>query len=57
MIVVAWDIRGLNDPFKQREIRRFVYKYKVFLLCLVETRVREENIGIIMVILLLGWGL
>ncbi|KAK9668977.1 hypothetical protein RND81_13G100400 [Saponaria officinalis] len=43
MIISSWNIRGLNDPLKQVEVKFFLRKYKVDVLGLLETRVREHK--------------
>ncbi|XP_019248332.1 PREDICTED: uncharacterized protein LOC109227587 [Nicotiana attenuata] len=43
MIVSTWNIRGLNKPFKQKELVLFLKKYKVEVMGLVETRVKENK--------------
>ena len=39
----SWNIRGLNDPLKQREVRSFVKFHALDFICLLETRVRAPN--------------
>lgn len=41
----AWNIRGLNDPLKQREILSFVKAHKLCLMGIVEAKVRPEYLG------------
>ena len=43
MIFILWNIRGMNDPFKIKEIKNFLTKNKVVVCVLLETRVRENN--------------
>lgn len=43
MIVNTYNIRGLNMPFKQKELVLFLKKYKVEVMGLVETRVKENK--------------
>lgn len=45
MIVASWNIRGMNDPSKTLELQNMILKYKVHVLCLIDTRVRENNIN------------
>lgn len=40
---VCWNIRGLNDPVKQREIRSFIKLNNVSLMGTIETRVKFPN--------------
>ena len=53
----SWNIRGLNDPLKQREVRSFVKSQALEFICLVETRVRASNRDRIFSSLLPGWRL
>lgn len=39
----SWNIRGLNDPLKQGEVRRFLREKQLNFVGLVETRVKEIN--------------
>ena len=52
---LIWNIRGFNCPLKQKEVKVKVKKLNVNLVCLVETRVREEKTGEIMNSFLPGW--
>lgn len=52
MIVLVWSVRGLHDLFKQRELRSL----QVEILCIVETRVKEENAMRIHENIVFGWG-
>lgn len=40
----AWNIRGLNDPLKQKEVRRIIFSNNFSLMGVVETKVRLPNI-------------
>ena len=55
--IASWNIRGLNDPLKQREVRSFVKSKAIDLICLVETRVRAPNRDRIFSSLFPGWRL
>ncbi|KAH7836105.1 hypothetical protein Vadar_032774 [Vaccinium darrowii] len=39
----AWNIRGLNDPLKQKEVLSFIRSQKLSLVGIVEIKVRLEN--------------
>ncbi|GAV72801.1 Exo_endo_phos domain-containing protein/DUF4283 domain-containing protein, partial [Cephalotus follicularis] len=39
----CWNIRGLNDPIKQREVKSLILKNNVAFLGVLETRVRAAN--------------
>lgn len=37
--ITCWNIKGLNDPLKQREVKKLIKDKKVFVCSLVETKV------------------
>lgn len=39
----AWNVRGLNDPLRQKEVLNLVRSQHLSLIGLVETKVRLEN--------------
>ena len=43
MICTAWNVRGMNDPFKIKEVRKFLISNMVDVCGLLETRVRSHN--------------
>jgi exonuclease III len=43
MKLLVWNIRGLTDLLKQREIKRMVTSLKCSIICVIETRVKEEK--------------
>ena len=43
--IVSWNIRGLNWPNKQEDLKIFLHSNKVGLIGLMETKVRVENDG------------
>lgn len=43
--ILIWNIRGLNNPNKQKEIKKMIQELKVGLCCLLETKVRNEKFG------------
>lgn len=42
--IATWNIRGLNFPAKQKAIKELVLQYKIAIIGLVETKVKEENV-------------
>ena len=38
-----WNIRGLNGPLKQKEIRKLIRSNSLDLMAILETKVRENN--------------
>ncbi|XP_075074605.1 uncharacterized protein LOC142162181 [Nicotiana tabacum] len=43
MNLCTWNIKGLNKPHKQKELRLFLRKYKVDVMECLETRVKERK--------------
>lgn len=39
-----WNIKGLNSPLKQKEVRLFVSRNKLDFIAIVETRVRYNHL-------------
>jgi len=42
MTLICWNVRGINKPFKQKEIKNFLHKNKFEICGLLETRVKAE---------------
>jgi len=38
-----WNVRGLNDPVKQHEIKNFLFQHRFSLFILIETSVKPSN--------------
>ena len=55
--LTAWNIRGLNDPLKQKELKSFVRVHSLSVVCLLETRIRESNKDRIFTSIFPGWNL
>ena len=53
----SWNIRGLNDPLKQIEVRSFVKSHALDFVCILETRVRVSNKDRIFSSIFPGWKL
>lgn len=43
MIISSWTIRGLNDPIKVVAVKKLCRKYKIQVMTILKTRVREVN--------------
>lgn len=43
MIISDWNIRGLNNPFKQKELKDIFLKYKVDIMGCLETKIQANN--------------
>jgi len=41
--IASWNVRGLNNPNKQEDVKLFLNKSKIGLVGLMETKVRKEN--------------
>lgn len=39
-----WNLRGLNDPLKQKAAKTFWYKNELSLIGLIEHKIKEPNI-------------
>ncbi len=55
MFFGVWNIRGLNDPMKQRFVRKFILEHNLALMGLVETKVKEVNKGGVFRAIAKGW--
>ena len=55
MLLGCWNIRGLNSPFKQSEISKFVLTNQLDILGITESKVRIPNQVIIQKTLLPSW--
>ncbi|KAE8724788.1 hypothetical protein F3Y22_tig00009942pilonHSYRG00285 [Hibiscus syriacus] len=47
MIVSFWNVRGFNNPLKQKKVLLRACQYNVNILCLLETRVKTEKFNVI----------
>ena len=56
MILATWNIRGVNEPFNQREVCSLIHKHKISVLGLLETRVHEAKHLRIIQSMLPGWS-
>jgi exonuclease III len=43
MRFLIWNIRCLNKPLKQHEVKKCIRRYNVSIICLVETRVKVDK--------------
>ena len=55
MKIACWNVRGMNSPKRQQDVRSIVQKNNIALIGLVETKVRRENSSSIMQNLMEGW--
>ena len=57
MTMLVWNVRGFNDPLKQKAVVSRIRKLKISLVCLLETRVKENNMMPIFSRHFQGWQL
>lgn len=43
MIITSWNVRGINDPLKQKMVFKFAKEHDIGIFALIETRVKENN--------------
>lgn len=43
MNIFTWNVRGMNDPIKVVEIKKFLAKQNISVIALVETKIKEKN--------------
>ena len=55
MNILIWNVRGLNDPLKQKEVVGRVRDLKINLVSLIETKVKENKINAIISKHFHGW--
>jgi len=53
--IVYWNIRGLNWPNKQEDVKIFLFNNKVGLVGLIETKVKEHNTNKVATAFFPGW--
>lgn len=56
MNFLIWNVRGLNHPSKQREVKSMIKNNKIGLVCLVETRVKDAKANLIRSSIVPDWG-
>jgi hypothetical protein len=44
MNFLFWNIRGVNHPSKQKEVKSMIQRHNISLVCLIETKVQEHNV-------------
>lgn len=42
--LLSWNIRGLNNSLSKRNLRELIYKYKVEVICLQETKIESWTV-------------
>ncbi|XP_019236893.1 PREDICTED: uncharacterized protein LOC109217117 [Nicotiana attenuata] len=43
MRLIAWNVRGVNEVYKQKEVKKFIVNNEVALIAILENRVKEDN--------------
>uniref|UniRef100_A0A0V0I3C0 Putative ovule protein n=1 Tax=Solanum chacoense TaxID=4108 RepID=A0A0V0I3C0_SOLCH len=56
MIISTWNVRGLNQPLKQKELKLFLQKHKIDPLGCLETRVKQFKSQTILNKVAHGWN-
>ena len=54
--IMSWNIRGLNWPNKQEDVKIFLHSHHVGLVGLLETNIKEKNINSIAARTVPGWN-
>ncbi|GLU12746.1 hypothetical protein SLE2022_294050 [Rubroshorea leprosula] len=52
----TWNVRGLNDPIRQVDVKKFMLSNKVQFITLLETRVKKENSSRVVQMFGSQWG-
>ena len=53
--IASWNVRGLNWPHKQEEVKIFLHSNNIGLVCLLETKVKLRNVEKIAANTFPGW--
>jgi len=53
--IIAWNIRGLNWPNKQEDLKTFLHTNKVGMIGLMETKIKMTNDRIVAIRSFPGW--
>lgn len=56
LMILLWNVRGINDPKKQRTLKLRLKKHQCSIMCLLETHVRQDNSASIVAYLLPRWS-
>lgn len=43
--VLSWNVRGVNSPKKQNEVKKFIHKHSVGLVGHLESKVKSSHLG------------
>lgn len=53
--ILVWNVRGLNRPQKQKEVRDFLLQQKAGLVCLLETKLKPVNVPSMYTLMFQNW--
>lgn len=53
--IMCWNVRGLNQPGKQQEVKKMIASQQIGLVGLLETRVKVSKFGTLYLNLFQGW--
>jgi len=54
--ILAWNVRGLNRPNKQEDIKYFLNKQGLGITALLEIKIKKENISLVAERMFRGWS-
>lgn len=43
--ILSWNVRGLNNINKQKDVKQYIQKLRVGVVRLLETKIKAQNIG------------
>jgi exonuclease III len=55
MNFLIWNVRGLNHPSKQKEVKNMIKCHKISFICLIETRVKIQKADVIRSYIVPDW--
>ncbi|KAL2942686.1 hypothetical protein RDABS01_031035 [Bienertia sinuspersici] len=53
--MICWNVRGANNPDKMKAIQQYLAEQQVGLACLLETKVKSPNLGLLYNSIFNGW--
>ena len=53
--IMVWNVRGLNQLEKQKDVKKMIEKYHIGLVGLLETRVKASKLGAVYLSMFRGW--
>ncbi|XP_060212076.1 uncharacterized protein LOC132639653 [Lycium barbarum] len=56
MIITTWNVRGLKQPLKQKELKLFLHKHKIDVIGCLETKIKEHKAQGILTKVAMGWN-